>query len=369
MQSAGSLKLTSFEDVLKRIAMLGQSGVLEVKRSDVIREFFIENGSIQSCASNVPGEQISQLVLWHRMLDASELRVLYAKSKEKSMALGQALIQFNVLSEEKMIVLLRTKVEDSLIDTMSWDDGRFRFVEGNSFHAHSTKISVSLEDFIGLINKHAFEYKSALQAISSVKNRFWICRDEALLEEDRGPQSELLWESIEEGLTVEEAILELHGRRVFVFLELAKWIENNRIKLEKRGRNRVQNNATLSAQQFMAEVIKYQNQSEQKKAFMLCRRATELFPNENIFSEKLLEVEETLLAKLIRKYLADYRVPKKNNMKETKDVSTLNPNEELIFRKVDGCWDMLSLVYLVPMRPIDALLAVDTLVTRKRIVW
>ena len=369
MQSAGSLKLTSFEDVLMRIAALGQSGLLEVKRSDVIREYFISKGAIKSCASNVPGEQISQLLLWHRMLDVDELRGHYAKSKKENMALGHALVQSKVLSEEKMTVLLKTKVEDSLIDTMSWEDGRFRFVEEEPFYGRSTEFQVSFDDFKHLANKVAFEYKNALLTIPSLTSRFWVCVGQEPTGREEGPQEELLLESLEAGLTIEESILELHGRRVFVFLTLAKWVEIGKIKIEQRGRNRVRDNEHLSAQQFMAEVIKYQNQSEVKKAFLLCRRATDLFPNNPEFYEKLLQVEETVLAKLIRTYLVDHRVPHQKDQ-GSKDVKErLNANEELIYRKIDGCWDMLSLVYLVPMKPIDALLAIDTLSTTDLIAW
>lgn len=106
------------------------SGTLILTSGDREKQIFFEKGKVFSVASNNPTKFLTQQLIELRYItDEQRQRALEIK-QETHLALGRILLILGAITEDQLIDVMRSKMEDEIADVFDWKDAQYAFVEG-----------------------------------------------------------------------------------------------------------------------------------------------------------------------------------------------------------------------------------------------
>ena len=106
------------------------SGTLILTSGDREKQLMFEKGKVFSVASNNPGKFLTQqLIELGYITEEQRQRALEIK-QETHLALGRILLILGAITEDQLIEVMRTKMEDEIADLFDWKDAQYVFVEG-----------------------------------------------------------------------------------------------------------------------------------------------------------------------------------------------------------------------------------------------
>jgi len=130
MSLRGDLRTMALPDVLQWIAAGRKTGTLHVERRSVQKRIILREGNIFSSWSNDPRESLGQFLIRLRLLTEEQLFRALLAQEEKGRLLGSLLVAQDVLSEEDLKRALKAKAEETIFDLFLWPSGQFEFHEG-----------------------------------------------------------------------------------------------------------------------------------------------------------------------------------------------------------------------------------------------
>jgi hypothetical protein len=134
MSLTGNLRTMSLPDILQWIAAGQKTGTLHVERRSVQKRIVVREGLIFTSWSNDPRESLGQFLVRNRFISEEQLFKALLAQEEKGRLLGSILTADGVLSEEELRTALKAKAEETIYDLFLWPEGQFRFKEGEFPH-------------------------------------------------------------------------------------------------------------------------------------------------------------------------------------------------------------------------------------------
>jgi hypothetical protein len=130
MAMNGDLHTIILEDVLEWIARREKTGILYLYRRSTQKQLAFRSGRLYSSWSNDPRENLGQILIRFGFISEQDLFTALLKQEKEGRLLGAILVADGVLTEEQLKRALNTKAEDVIYDLFLWPDGRFEFKEG-----------------------------------------------------------------------------------------------------------------------------------------------------------------------------------------------------------------------------------------------
>ena len=126
----GDLRTMPLPDILQWIESGRKTGTLRVTRRSIEKRIVFSEGRIHSSSSNDPRESLGQfLVRDGRVTEEQLFKGLLRQESEKRL-LGSILVTDGLLSEDELKATLRSKAEETIYDVFLWPEGHFEFHEG-----------------------------------------------------------------------------------------------------------------------------------------------------------------------------------------------------------------------------------------------
>jgi hypothetical protein len=174
--------------------------------------------------------------------------------------------------------------------------------------------------------------------------------DAALLDTAR------VWELAGDQLTAADIAASFGGERYGVFDALAHMVTAGHLIVDRRKRAR-----TDSAIELATGARGRLRQGDRAGALAMATQALHQDPNDAEVRKAFMMIERARVAEVARKLLARHCVPRHapNTPALTPERATalgLTETEVELAGRVDGCWDLLSLVRSAPVREAEALL-------------
>jgi hypothetical protein len=139
------------------------------------------------------------------------------------------------------------------------------------------------------------------------------------------------------------------GERFAVLVTLTDWVNAGALTIDRRRRAR-----TDSAHELIAGARGRLRQGDRVGALDLARRALLQQPGDVEVRRAFSAVQRARVAEVARTLLAQHVVPRRTGVES---VAELGQFERELVLRVDGRWDLLSLIRTVPSREAEALLA------------
>jgi hypothetical protein len=116
-------------DILDWIARRMKTGRLELKRKSTEKKLTFREGLLHASFSNDPRETIGQALVRERVIKEEQLFTALLRQEREGKRLGQILIGDGLLTEDALKRTLRQNAEEIVYDLFLWPDGRFDFYE------------------------------------------------------------------------------------------------------------------------------------------------------------------------------------------------------------------------------------------------
>jgi hypothetical protein len=122
-------ELTTFEitDVLEWIAKRSRTGTLTLTRGATRKRLVFKEGTLHSSSSNDPRETLGQALVRDRFITEEALFRALLKQEKEGGLLGTILVSESKVTKEQLMMVLRSNAEQQVCDVFLWPEGKFEF--------------------------------------------------------------------------------------------------------------------------------------------------------------------------------------------------------------------------------------------------
>jgi hypothetical protein len=147
MSFAGDLHTFDLFDLMGWLMGRRRAGVLQMTRRSTKKRLAFRDGQLQWSSSNDPRETIGQALVRDGLITEEALfrALLTQETAKDKRRLGEILIAEGQLSEAQLMKTLRGNAEALLYDLFLWGDGRFEFDDERPPAPESTDLKVELK--------------------------------------------------------------------------------------------------------------------------------------------------------------------------------------------------------------------------------
>ncbi len=352
MSVRGSLATMPAEDVLAWIGSRKLAAPVTFERRGTIRSVAVEDGHIVWASSSRKDDQLGSILVQSGLVAERALADALEARAETGVPLGKVLLMSGLITELDLVEILATKIREAVTDVLTWNDGQFDVVPRNAPASTGVNAQLSIEVCLTVARRRTARMTEIRSALGS--------DDAALYVPPKGtpPPSEpgeviddaRLWALAGDGKTASELATACQGERFTVYDKLMRMVTAGRLIIDRRLRER-----TNSAVELAAGARGRLRQGDRAGALAMAAQALHQDPSDAEVRKTFAHAERARVSEVAKQLLARHRVPRR--VRDATPELGLTTNELALAGRVDGRWDLLSLIRSAPMREAEAMLA------------
>lgn len=336
-------------------------GSLTLEAGARSRSFHFDSGYVTNASSDDPAEHLGQILLSRGYVEEVALNEAFRVQADTGVRLGKILLMVGAVDEPALREALELKISEALSEALTWTDGTFAFEPDPSTAISEYEVSVNLRDALEMADERRHEWRDILAVIPSDDTGFFV-KDATGTEGDERT-TEIL-RLVEDGQRAGRIMLALRGLRFQVYGELAGLVRAGVLGIDQRRLRRAESQSGLPADQLADAARGRATRGDKLGALEMVLAALEYRPDDPDVLALKAELERTLFAELSREMLTSFRVPKLLKQQSELAAMDLDEAERYLTGRIDGRWDLLSLMRAAPLRQLDVLLTCKRLADR-----
>jgi Domain of unknown function (DUF4388) len=369
MALSGNLRTMLPGDLLQWLSLGQKTGTLVISNQRVEKKIFFRQGRVISSASNDPREYLGQFLMSHGYLTEPELKKAMEVQTQSGILLGKILVMIDVIGEEDLQRLMRRKAEEEIYDIFLWNDGDFYFVDDELPQMEMIPLQVDVTGIIMEGTRRVDEWSRIRELVPHQAVIPVLLRevDSTELEEVEEP----IVRAIDGKRTIADIVLESRSSEFVVSSTVYTLVRHGFAALEDPSTQKMRKVTEEQAPQPLAAVefnesdeiqsllTGAQNALRQRdfeKTQRLLRAAQNLDPNHAKVRAAIKGAETVILGELRSQGLSESKVPKVSRSLDEITQMNFSPNEGFILSRINGQWDIGSLIKISPIRETDAML-------------
>ncbi|MGC8916834.1 MAG: DUF4388 domain-containing protein [Thermoanaerobaculum sp.] len=354
MALTGDFRTIPFPEVIQLVARMEGTGALRVRRGEVEKTVYFRRGTICSSASNDPREFLGQYLLRMGLVDEEHLFEALLKQEKEQRPLGAILVESGLLAPDDLAWVLRQKAEETVYDLFLWEEGQFEFREEEI--PDNLPVQLNL-DVMGVLlegARRSDEWERIREVIPSSRTTF--------APGDVPPEDVFEARVVSlasEGRTAAGMTYELHSSEFEAFSLLAALVQKGVLKVKERGTNERAGDTVAAVKRLFQKA----RQAESEGRFDEAEQAYQailLINPVHVQARKALAAlkEKSLTPALGFPVPAPARVafepipldgiPKLAVSLEALANQDLDPLEGFMLSRINGTWDVKSILKLCP---------------------
>lgn len=363
MSIAGNLKTMQLAELLQWLSTSKKTGALVIDNGHVQKKIFFKDGNLFSSASTDPKEYLGHFLVSHGFISELELSKAIEMQERSKMLLGKILVTIGAIAEQDLHRLLRLKAEESIYDVFAWEEGEFRFLDGDL--PVSTLIPMNL-DITTIIMEGAQridEWRRIRERIPSA-DAIPVAVGE-LDDPQLSSGARQILSLVNDDRTVEEIRLQTHSSEFFVCRVLFQQVERGRLKVVRPRGNHAASGGSpngnggdqeVTAASLLKSAEKHLKRKDYEAALRHLRAARSLEPDAKVVQEASKKGEEQVRAAVEKGGVALASIPKLNVTMDQLTTLKLSPQEGFMITRINGTYDLQSIIKISPIPQIDAML-------------
>lgn len=367
MAIQGTLKTMSLVDLLQFLAAGRKSGTLKFDHGKITKQIYFKKGMIVGSKSNDPREYLGQVLLHYGKVDEVQLKIARELQRTSGAKLGEVLVEQGFLSEEDVMSVLKTRTLDAIYDLFVWTDGDFEFYDDDPLPEDLLLIEVEPTTVImeGIYRIDEF-----------ARYRTLIPSDRSILELNAGWTSSLKLGKefrqvlffVEKRMSVAEICYHMHASAFHVYGQLYTLVSEGIARVV--GELPEDSPALVKEVEDLPESVTEMVWSAERKldedpdaALEIIQKALQQQPN-NPEAQALLPAAEEKFIK--RVYETSGISPKSVPQLRAVDLTAvqIDPQEGFVLSRINGSWDIQSILSICPFREADCLRMIKKLMER-----
>ena len=369
MGITGNLETMELAELLQWLSQGQKTGTLVVVDRKVAKQIYFRKGKIISAASSDPREYLGHFLVRQGLIDEDELATAVSRQEEEKALIGRILVDMGSISEESLDEMLRRKAEEGIYDLFTWAEGEFRFLDGELPEYDMVPISLDVTGIVLEATRRLDELNRIRAVIPSrmavpvVVAPDWESRlASERLEEGR----RRILAAVDDDRTIEEIALEAHASDYYVSEVLYPLVQGGHLKIVKPRFTGEAGGAMeavqLDAKALLEKAKTLLDEGRLQDALRHLDAAESLEPENSAVKKSKEEAEESIRRRLNREGVVPDAIPRLTRSLEDLGRENVSPKAGFLLSRVNGAYDLASILKISPMSPLEALLVVRELV-------
>jgi hypothetical protein len=362
MGIVGNLRTMQLEELLQWLSQSKKSGTLEIVHGKVEKKIFFKDGLILSSASNKPEEYLGHFLMSHGLINEGQLGRAIELQEKSRMLLGMILVNNGAIAERDLARMLRLKAEESIYDIFSWAEGDFRFLDDVLPESAMVPMRMDVTGIVMEGVQRVDEWRRIRQVIPN-EQMIPVAVADLSTVPGLGPGEQRILSLINDERTIEEIRQQTHATEYQTCkLVFDQW-QLGRLKLVKLRGGRVTTPeagpvaaGTIRAESLIQAGRTFLSQGDFDAALRHLRAARALEPENPDTQENLGEAEKRIREQIERSGVTLASVPQVTATMEQLTSASLSPQEGFMLTRINGVYDIQSILKITPMPQLDALM-------------
>jgi len=365
----GTLKTMNLTDLLQFLAAGRKSGTLKFDHGKITKQIYFKNGMIVGSKSNDPREYLGQVLLHYGKVDEIQLKIARELQRTSGGKLGEVLVQQGFLTEEEVLGILKTRTLDAIYDLFVWTDADFEFYDDEPLPDDLLLIEVEPTNVImdGIYRIDEF-----------ARYRTLVPSDRAVLELNAGWTSSLklgkefrqVLYFVEKRMSVAEICYHMHASAFHVYGQLYTLISEGvaRVTGELPEGTPTLVKEVEDLPESVTEMVwsaERKLEEDPEAALEILQKALQQQPN-NPEAQALLPAAEEKFVKRVYEtgQIQPKSVPQLRVSPSDLTTQQIDPQEGFVLSRINGSWDIQSILSICPFREADCLRMIKKLMER-----
>lgn len=348
----------SVSDLLQFLAIGKKTGLLKLSRAKVAKGIYFEDGIIVGSSTNDPGEYLGQMLLHYGHINESQLQAAMEAQRNEGGRLGQILIRQGVLAEEEVKKVLEVRTLEIIYDLFIWKEGHFDFCVEDPLPPDFTRVHLEVT---------RVTMEGVYRADELKRYQTLIPSDRSVMELGPGWTSSLtlgketrqLLFFLEKRMSVAEICYNMHCSAFEVYGQLfdlvKKGIANVAGELPEIADPVTQMSdlpeETADLLLLVRDEVKNKNV---ERALSILHTALKREPKNAAAQALLVQTEKQFIHEVYKQF-SPTGIPKILITLEELSQREIEPQEGFVLSRMNGEWDIQSILSICPFREADSL--------------
>jgi hypothetical protein len=365
----GTLKTMSLPDLLQFLAAGRKSGTLKFDQGKITKQIYFKKGKIVGSKSNDPREYLGQVLLHYGKVDEIQLKIAREIQRTTGAKLGEVLVEQGFLTEDDVLGTLKTRTLDAIYDLFVWTEGDFEFYDDEPPPDDLLLIEVEPTNVVmeGIYRIDEF-----------ARYRTLVSSDRSILELNAGWTSSLklgkeyrqILFFVEKRMSVAEICYHMHASSFHVYGQLYTLISEGIARVV--GELPEDAPPPLKEVEDLPESVTEMVWSAERKleedpeaALEIIQKALQQQPNNPEAHALLLTAEEKFVKRVYESgKIGPKSVPHLRISPSDLTTQQIDPQEGFVLSRINGSWDIQSILSICPFREADCLRMIKKLIER-----
>ncbi len=365
MSFSGNLRTMPFSDLLQFLSANVVTGTLQVRSQQIVKVINFEKGRIVSSSSSDPREYLGHFLVSQGYIDEEALRIAMEVQRNSKMLLGKVLVMGGKVSEEEMMRMLRLKSEETVYSLFLWDEGEFSFFHDEIMDKLFIRIALDPQGII---------FEGVLRRDEWMRIREIFPHNNVVLEKVPGHPTTMdqfdalgksLFDLVDGNRNIEDLVLGTHSVDYGACRALFSLYEQGFLRIKKVLGAPAERKA-LGGNYSVAQLLNLGKESLEKGRFeeaLEVLRQIDPGAQDAEVQELLVNAEKETIDEISKVLPPDSVVQLLIPLNQVAHAG-LTPEEGFLLSRIDGSWDVRSILSVTPIKEVDALRLMRKLVDR-----
>lgn len=354
MKLTGMLAIMSLPDLLQWIMHAGKTGCLRVARKGVSRDIYCREGRIVACTSADPAVFLGQFLISRGHISEETLSEGLSRQESSPKSLGRILIDMGVISEPRLTEIIGEKAMETIHGLFDWEEASFEFIVEVTPPAGRIEVDLGVQEVL-------LDGMRRLDEMTLMRELF--TSPQIILERtDRTPDPEQLaipmmgrlYDAVDGRRTLGEIVLLAHTSDYSAYKSLHALVESGCVQI---GCGEAELEAGSSHEPSFERANELMERGELLEAIGLLRKLADLNPNEAALQRALGDAEAQFVVQTYEEGLRPEGVPVLRTPLQEIATDRMNHAESHLLERIDGTSSIKSIMWIVPLRPVEVLAA------------
>jgi tetratricopeptide (TPR) repeat protein len=372
MGIAGNIKTMELAELLQWLSQGGKTGSLVIDDGRYEKRVFFGKGKIISSASSDPREYLGHFLVSHGYITEEQLAEAVRRQESQKLMLGKVLVEMGAIDEESLEVMLRMKAEEGIYSLFTWPEGEFRFHDDELPPYPMVPIDLDVTGLILEAMRRRDELSRFREVMPSPQDVPVRVVEDLVDDPEMDEGTRHILSAVDDQRTIEEISLETHASDYYVCEALYPQIQARRVKIVRSRGNAAPALAAavpipagagaFSSKTLLERGQKHFAAKEYDQALRHFRAAKSLDPDDKAIAASVEQGEKGIRSLLQGEGLVPEAIPRLAVRPDEISRVRVSPKAGFLLSRVNGSYDIASILKISPMGTIEALLVFRELV-------
>lgn len=345
-------------ELLQWVTLGRKTGILTFVRNKTKNHIYLRDGQIISSKSNEPTKELGHFLFFQGKVTETQLKRALELQQQNRAILGKVLVQEGFVTQAEVEKALVSRTEEVIYDLFLWDDGYFHFSPNGYNIEELILINLDINGILFEGVRRKDEWVRIRKVFRSNDVVLALKQEADLKGLSLTPVQKKLLFLATMGKSISEMVLELHGSDFPVNYELLQLYEQNVLEIREIPQEPEPEEDTA---QLFSKGLGLMQQHLYSEAISVFQEIQRREP-QNAWADQQIELaEQAICQELYKTSLPSHKVPYFLVPEETLARYNLTHEEGFLASRINGTWDLKSIVMLSPLREIEILQIVDKL--------